>query len=171
MGQRYPTPPPAGSYTPAYVPTIQYYGGAYGDDLSQSTANVTNDFSPKTQVEKAALVGMPIVGDLGVPRGYVAPNKPYGPAPASPGKDPTITGLNPATAVAGGPTVLVLISGTNFTEWSTVKTGGVPTPYFRVISPTQIQLTIDARRSVAGAVDVIVSDHGKDSAPTPFTFT
>jgi hypothetical protein len=171
MGQRYPVPPPAGSYTPAYVPTITYYGGAYGDDLSQSTANVTNDFSPKTQVAKAALVGMPIVPDLGVPRGYIAPKAPYAPAPASPAKDPTITSLAPSTGKAGISAFTVLITGTNFSEWSTVKTGGVPTPYYKVLSPTQIELVLDGRRSVAGSIDVVVSDHGKDSAASPFVYT
>lgn len=171
MTQKYPVPPPAGSYTPAYVPTITYYGGAYGDDVSQSTANVTNDFAPKTQVDKAALTGQTPGGDIGVRRGWIAPNKPYAAKPASPANDPTITSLSPSTAVAGGPPITVIITGTKFSEWSTVKTGGVPTPYVKVLSTTQIEIIIDARRSVAGTIDVVVSDHGVDSAASPFTFT
>jgi hypothetical protein len=171
MGQRYPVPPPAGSYTPANVPVITYYGGAYGDQETQSTANVTNDFAPKTQAAKATLMGGVLAKDVGTPQGWIAPGAPYAPAPATPGKDPTIASLAPNTAVAGLGAITVLITGTNFTEWSTVKTGGVPTPYYKVLSPTQIQLTLDGRRSVPGTITVVVTDHGKDSASSNFTFT
>jgi hypothetical protein len=171
MGQRYPVPPPAGSYTPAYVPVITYYGGAYGDDVSQSSANVTNDFTPKTQVQKAAITGQVPGSDIGVRRGWIKPGSPYAAPPASPANDPTITTLAPSTGKAGISAFTVLVTGTNFTEWSTVKTGGVPTPYYKVLSPTQIELVLDGRRSVAGTIDVVVSDHGKDSAPSSFTYT
>lgn len=165
--QSYPTPPPAGSYDPAYVPDIQYYGGSPGNDVSQSTANVTNDFSPKTQVEKAAITGNEMVQDVGTPAGWVEPGNPYTPPPP----DPVITGISPDTGVAGGSPVNVTITGTGFTQWSTVRTGGLDTPYFGVMNDTTINIVMDAGRSMAGPTDIIVSDHGVDSAPAVFTFT
>lgn len=65
MTQKYPVPPPAGSYTPANVPVITYTGGAEGDDVSASTANATNDFSPRHQTDKAITLGVPMVEDTG----------------------------------------------------------------------------------------------------------
>lgn len=171
MGQTYPVPPPAGSYTPAYVPTIDYFGGAYGDDVEQSTANATNDFSPRHQSDKATALGVAMAEDVGVPRGWIAPGEPYGPVPASPDNDPTITALAPNTAVAGGPAITVIITGTNFTSWSQVLIGGAPAPDYKVLSDTQIELAMDVPHAVAGAVDIAVVDHGIESDPSAFTFT
>lgn len=171
MTQTYPVPPPAGSYTPAYVPTITYFGGAYGDDVTQSTANATNDFAPRHQTDKATTLGVDMASDVGVPRGYIAPNEPYGPPPVSPDDDPTIATLAPATAPAGGPPVTVLITGTNYSEWSSVSVGSIPSSTYTVISDTQIQLVIDAASAATGAVDIVVSDHGVDSDPSTFTFS
>lgn len=167
MGQRYPEPPPPGSYTPAYVPEVEYFGGSPGNDVSQSTANVTNDFFPKTQVEKASLTGNEMVQDVGTPTGWVEPGAPYTPPPP----DPVITGIAPDTGVAGGDPVSVTVTGSNFTQWSTVRTGGIDTPYFEVHSDTEILVVMDAGRSVAGQIDIIVTDHGVDSGPATFTYT
>jgi hypothetical protein len=170
MSQRYPVPAPPGTLTPAYVPVITYYGGAYGDDVAVSTANVTNDFAPKTQVEKAAIVGMPIAQDVTSPRGWIDPGEPYGPAPVSPADDPTITSLSPNTGVSGGAPIWVTITGTKFTPWSQVETGGVVTPYSRYVSPTRIDMLEDPR-STPGIVVVKVIDHGVKSNGSNFTFT
>jgi hypothetical protein len=172
MGQRYPVPPPAGSYIPAYVPVISYFGGAVGDDVAVSSANATTDFSPKTQVQKAALTGNTMVTDVGRARGVLEPDDPYPKASDTPPAAPTITGLAPNTAVAGSVApVAVTITGTGFTAWSSVKTGNYPTDYVRYISPTQLLVGMIPSRSVAGVVQVVVSDHGVDSAPSNFTFT
>lgn len=168
--QSFPMALPPDAYTPAYVPVITYYGGAYGDDVAVSTANVTNDFAPKTQVEKAALVGMPIAQDITVPRGWIEPQEPYGPPPVSPADDPTITTLEPTTGVSGGSPVWVTITGTKFTQWSSVETGGVVTPYSRYISPTKMAVLMDPR-STPGTITVKVIDHGVKSAGSDFTFT
>lgn len=164
--QSYPLALPPDAYTPAYVPTVDYYGGAPGDDVSQSTANVTNDFYPKTQVEKASITGNEMVQDVGTPRGYVEPDAPYSPPPP----DPVITGIAPDTGETGGDPIPVVITGTGFTLHSSVMTGGFDTPYFEVISDTSIKVFMDPR-SMAGPTDIVVIDHSVQSAPAVFTFT
>src|SRR4029077_12647929 len=133
----YPKPPPSGSYTPAWVRGQQLFGGAVGDDLSTSTATLVNDqgpatgpvpavdYAPRTQVAKAALVGMPIAADVGRARGSIEPGQRYPVAGDTPLAAPTITSLSPNTAVTGAnkPTVAVTITGTGFTPWSTVTSG------------------------------------------------
>jgi hypothetical protein len=173
MGQTYPLPLP--DATPVYVPVITYFGGAPLDveethQYETGTANATNDYAPRTQLEKAGASGSGFTGiaeDIGRRRGFIAPGQPYGPVPAA----PTLTSVVPDTAEAGGNAVVATLTGTGFTPWSTVETGGVPTPYFQYVSPTQIQLLLDAKRSVPGTIDIIVHDHATASAPAEFTFT
>jgi hypothetical protein len=83
-----------------------------------------------------------------------------------------ISSLTPNTGVsgAGKPPIWTTIAGTGFTQWSTVETGGVMTPYFRFISATRIDMAQDPR-STAGTVSVRVLDHGVFSNSVNFTFT
>ncbi len=165
MGQTYPQPPPAGSLTPAYVPEVEYVGGSPGNEFSQSTANVTNDFFPKTQEEKAAIHEQEVNTDIGTPAGYIEPGAPYTPPPP----DPTLASVSPDTGVAGA-AIQVTLTGTGFTQWSTVTTGGLDTPYFTVNSDTMITVMLDPR-SQPGPTDIVVTDHGVKTAPVVFTFT
>ena len=161
---------PRSAYQPAYLPVISYVGGAFGDDQTLSTASSTDAYSPKTQGEKATLMGTTIVQDVGVPRGWIEPREAYGPPPVSPTDDPTITSLSPNTAATGGAPIWVTITGTKFTQWSWVETGGVYTPYSRYISPTKMAVLQDPR-STAGTVVVKVVDHDVKSNGSNFTFT
>ena len=172
MTQRYPQALPPAAYVPAYVPVITYFGGAYGDEVDTATANSTQDYAPKTQKAKADLMVPPlaIVPDLGTPRGFIEPSEPYGPAPVSPADDPTITNLSPSAGVSGGAPIWVAITGTKFTQWSQVETGGVITPYSRYRSPTRIDMLQDPR-STPGTVVVKVIDHGVKSNGSNFTFS
>jgi len=169
---RYPVPAPAGTLTRVYVPVITYYGGAYGDDVTQATANSTVDYHPKTPAEQASLSVPAGVFSKPVnsPRGWIDPQEPYGPAPVSPTDDPTITSLTPNTGASGGTPIWVKITGTKFTVWSKVLTGGVSTPYFRYVSPTRIDMLQDPR-STPGTVSVHVVDHSVASNASNFTFT
>ena len=170
---------PAGGFPPAYVRTNTWVGGAYGDDVDQSTANALvddlgrGDYAPRTQAAKATALGTTIAKDVTSPRGWVDPGEPYGPAPVSPADDPTISSLAPATAVAaaGAQPVWVTITGTKFTQYSTVETGNVYTPYHHYISPTKMAVLMDPGRSQPGIVVVKVIDHGVKSAGANFTFT
>lgn len=161
---------PRSAYQPAYVPTISYVGGAFGDDQNLSTATSTDAYSPKTQAEKATLTGNTIVQDVGVPRGWIEPNERYGPPPVSPTDDPTITSLAPNTAVSNTAPIWVTITGTKFTQWSWVETGGVYTPYSKYFSATKMAVLMDPR-STAGTISVKVVDHDVKSAASNFTFT
>lgn len=160
---------PVANATPIYVPTVSYSGGAVGDDVDQATANATGSYTPRTQTEKASLMVPPgsLAVDIARPRGYLEPDDPYStPVPAA----PVITSLAPNTAVAGQPSVLCVITGTGFTAWSTVTSGGVGIPV-KYISPTKLQIIQNALYSVAGTVQVVVTDHNVRSAPSNFVFT
>jgi hypothetical protein len=164
----------AASVRPIDVPTVTFNGGAYGDE-SQSTSNATVNYSPRTTQAKAAAASpaQTFSRDVTEPRGWISPSEPYNPAPVSPTDDPTITSLAPNTAVAGGivQPLWVTITGTKFTQWSTVETGGVYTPYHKFISATKMALLMDPGRSVPGIVVVKVIDHGVKSNGSNFTFT
>ena len=169
--RRFPTVVlPASAYTPAYVPTIVYTGGVYGDDVDTATANATNDYTPRTQAAKATAMGTTIVQDVGVPRGWIEPGEVYGSPPVSPTDDPTISGLAPNTAVSNTAPIWVTITGTKFTQWSQVETGNVITPYSRYRSATKMDVLMDPRSS-PGTVVVKVIDHGVKSTGSNFTFT
>jgi hypothetical protein len=171
MTQRYPVPPPPGSYTPANVPVISYFGGDIGDDVAVSTANATNDYMPRHQTDKAATLGVPMVTDVGRARGVLEPDDPYPKAGDTPLAAPVITSMSPNTAASGtGPDMIVTITGTGFTAWSTVTSGNFPIPCFYV-SPTTLEILQKPKASVAGTVQVVVTDHGVASAPSDFIFT
>lgn len=167
-------PPRIAGSVPVNVPVVAFNGGAYGDDVDQSTANATDVYTPRTQAAKAAAMVPPLelVVDVGRPRGTIGPKDPYPKAGDAPVPAPTITSLAPNTAVAGSPSpLMVVVTGTGFTQWSTIDTGGVATPYAQYVSPTKMALLMDPARSTPGIVQVVASDHGVDSAPSDFTYT
>jgi len=171
---RFPAGVPAGGSKPIHQPVITYTGGAYGDE-SQSTANTTVPYAPTTTQAKAAAAvpAQTFARDITEPKGWISPSEPYNAAPVSPTDDPTITSLAPNTAVTavGAQPVWVTITGTKFTQWSTVETGGVYTPYHKYISATKMAVLMDPGRSVPGIVVVKVIDHGVKSNGSNFTFT
>jgi hypothetical protein len=183
MTQRYPSPITPAMVLPIWVRTQQVMGGAFGDDVNAATAtlltdqiagngpNTAVDYTPRTQAAKATATGNTIVADVARRRGWIGPRDPYVAAPVSPTNDPTITSLAPNTIAAGSqPTLTVIITGTGFTQWSTVTSGNYPIPN-RYISPTQLEIIQKPSTSVAGTVQVVVTDHGVASAPSNFVFT
>ena len=188
MGQTYPlpitdamlAPANANAGKPRYDSMTDWAGGAGGDDVDEATATaaVANaasavavpDYTPRTQAAKVTAEN-PLAIDIGRARGAIAPDQRYPVAGDPAVAAPVITTLTPNTAPAGSPALVVVVTGTGFTPWTTIRTGGVPTDYVRYVSPTEIRLGIDARRSVAGIIDVIATDHNVDSASKPFTFT
>lgn len=179
---RYPAPITAAMVLPAYTPVFTWNGGIFGDESVSETNVVVDDrgigdYGPRNLTEDKLnhKVGDPdyvSAIDVGVPRGWIEPNEPYNAPPVSPTDDPTITSLAPNTGVSGAgkaPT-WVTITGTKFTAWSTVETGGVVTPYMKYVSPTRIDMLQDPR-STPGTVVVKVIDHGVKSVGSNFTFT
>jgi hypothetical protein len=173
----------AADVTRAFLGPVTYNGGAVGDDVTLATSNSTDAYSPRNQLQKANLPGssppnmiagepdFTLAVDITRPRGWLEPDDPYVIPPASPAGDPTITSLSPNTAVSvTGPDVIVTITGTNYTQWSTVTSGGFPIPFF-FVSPTKLTIVQKPRSSVAGVVQVVVTDHGVASTPSNFTFT
>jgi len=175
-------PPRTAANTPQWVRQQTAIGGVKGDDTDTATAtlltdqipangpNTAVDYGPRTQAAKATAMGTTLAKDVTSPRGWIEPQEPYGPAPVSPTDDPTITSLSPNTMVAGSTPTWVKITGTKFTPFSQVETGGVITPYSKYLSPTRIDMLQDPRSS-AGTVVVKVIDHGVKSAGSNFTFT
>jgi hypothetical protein len=183
MTQRYPQPITAAMLAKSWVRDQAVIGGAFGDDVNAATAtlltdltanngpNTAVDYSPRNQAAKATATGNTLMVDIGRRRGWLGPRDPYAAPPVSPAGDPTITSLAPATIAAGSqPTLTVIINGTGFTQWSTVTSGNFPIPN-RYISPTQLEIIQKPYTSVAGTVQVVVTDHGVASAPSNFVFT
>jgi hypothetical protein len=159
----WPTLPlPMPNTTPAYVRVISWFGGAVGDDVTVSTANATNDYTPRNQALKAQALGLSLAVDVTKNRGWIGPKDPYAAPPAS-----TLTSINPTTAVHGTAAIPVTCTGTGFTPYSMVTVDGinVPTTY---VSPTQLTATITPK-ATAGNQSVRVVTNGVASAAQTFT--
>ena len=175
---------------PVYIPNITFSGGLYGDDVALATANSTVPIVPNTQVAKAAFPGVPnsvvpsesvasgqaltqindftFAKDITAPRGYIGPQDPYSkPAPAA----PTLTAIAPNTAAGGSPDLVVVLTGSGFTQWTQVLNGGVQNMTARYVSPTKMTMMMEVSSSVAGLVNVVAVDHGVATPPVVFTFT
>ena len=76
---------------------------------------------------------------------------------------PTVTGLSPNSGPTGGGTT-VIITGTGFTDATSVRFGSTSAPAFAVNSSTRITATSPA--GTAGTVDVTVANSGGTSTPT-----
>jgi hypothetical protein len=178
MGQTDPVPIDVDALEPAFVREVAYIGGAEGDDVSVSTAAVayaTNgaeggaaedpDYEPKTQAERATMLGVDMAEDITTPRGWIDPLSPATEKP----DDPTLASIAPTTGAAGVG-VTITLTGTGFSRYSTVKTGGVLTPYVEYVDPETLKVRLDPR-STAGSIDISVIDHSVETAPQSFTFT
>jgi hypothetical protein len=189
MGQTYPLPITNAMLAPANENAAKprllpadYVGGAFGDDIDTASAAVavaqasgaapTADYGPRTQADKAAQLGTTLAEDVTRPRGSIGPRDPYpvasDPAPAA----PVVTTLTPDTAPTTSLPLTVTITGTGFTVWSTVYTGGMPTPEAEAVyvSPTQMRVPIWAAQP--GTVSVAVKDHDTlSNADVVFTVT
>jgi hypothetical protein len=194
---RFPSPIGAPAVARAYQPVYTWNGGVYGDDVILAKTNVLvddqghGDYEPRNQDDKAKFPGAPnsvvpsesvasgqaltaiadytLAVDITAPRGYIGPKDPYSkPLPAA----PTIASLAPNTAVAGAPSPLsVVVTGTGFTQWTTLIVGNIQTPYVQYVSPTKMVLLMDPARSTPGIVTVVAWDHSVASAASNFTYT
>jgi len=168
-------PPRVADMTPEHVPVLTYTGGrpnsAPYTPVEHGTANSTDDYSPRTQADKAATLGVPFAVPINTPFGSIEPRDPYpkagDPAPAA----PVITSLTPNTAEVGEPAFMVKVTGTGFTPFSVIEVGGTNYAPTTFISPTELRFPVDTENSVAGTIDVKVLDHNIKSAASPFTFT
>lgn len=154
---------------PRYTSMTDWAGGVRGDDIDVATATVAladsdgdvnaADYTPRTQAAKAAMIGTTLAPDIGQPRGSIAPRDPY-PVSTSPAVvAPVVSSISPTTGAAATLPLTVTITGTGFTAWSTVYTGGATTPDSSAtyISPTQMKVAI--WKATPGTVSVAVEDH------------
>lgn len=186
------------AWDPIYIPTITYYGGVYGDDAGRpdkvtgmpfSTANCTNDFTPRSQNDKLTAgnlgniswTGSPATPattaavasvDVTTPRGAISPNERYPVTGDAAVPAPVVSSISPTTAAAGALPTLVTITGTGFTPDSRVHTGGQGNAALsgQYVSATQMKVTIQAG-TAPGAVTISVEDHSVLSGTQTFTVT
>ena len=174
-------PPRVVSAAKAYEPVYTWSGGkpltAPHTPVEHGSANVVIDdrgigeYSPRTQADKATLLGVGFANPINTPFGSIEPQDPYpvagSPAPAV----PTLTSLAPNTAVVGQPSIIVKAIGTGFTPYSVVEVGGTnyaPTTY---VSPTELRFVVDTMKSVPGTITVKVLEHNIKTAAVNFTLT
>lgn len=151
------------SVTPAFVRVISWFGGAVGDDVSVSTANATNDYTPRNQAAKATALGLSLAVDVTKLRGWIGPRDPY------PGPTVTLASISPNTAVHNTAAIPVTLTGTGFTMSSVAKVDGVAVPTV-FNSPTSLTATVTPKVT-AGTQAVAVTDHGITTAAQTFTAT
>lgn len=183
MAQTLPNPITAAMLAPAnaaagyprYNTPGDWSGATYGDDVDQATANVAlarqdgsangPDYTPRTQAAKAAAMvpgpnnpAFVIVTDVARPRGWIAPNQPYQGNASAPAA-PVVASISPNTGAAATLPLQVTITGTGFTPFSTVLTGGsnLPDPSARYVNATT--MTVAIFKATAGTVSVAVEDH------------
>ena len=184
MGQTYPRPITKAMTDRAYIPVYTWNGGVYGDDVYLAKTNVLvddqgrGDYPIRNQDDRriannaAGNLGATFAVDIARPRGAIDPNEPYPVAGAPAEPAPTITSLAPNTAVAGSPGPLaVVITGTNFTQWSKVVAGGAEVLSAKYVSPTKMTMLMQPQISTSGVITVYVWDHGVASATSNFTYT
>jgi len=146
-----------------------FIGGVKGDDIDVSTAAVAlarcdggateTDYGPRTQAAKAVILGTTLAVDVGQPRGSISPGQRYPVAGDAAVAAPVVSSISPTTGAAATLPLTVTITGTGFTQWSTVYTGGMTTPEAsaKYVSPTQMKVAIWA--AAPGTVSVAVEDH------------
>jgi len=200
MAQTLPNPITAAMLAPAnanagyprYNTPGDWSGATLGDDVDQATANVAlatssgaanyADYAPRNQLAKAnmpgtsppnAIAGEPdfaMVVDVARPRGWIAPNQPYQGNSTAP-VAPVVSSLSPNTAAATSLPLQVTITGTGFTPWSIVKTGGQNTADVSARYVDATHMTVAIFKASAGTVGVVVQDHDLDSNSVNFTAT
>lgn len=169
---------------PRYHNAADWAGGVTGDDVDQATAYVAlarqdgsaneADYGPRTQAQRAAAGNLTpatvIVTDIARPRGWIAPNQPLQGNASAP-VAPVVSSLSPNTGAAAAMPIRTVITGTGFTPYSVVKTGGsnVPETTSRYIDATHMEVVV--WKASAGTVGVIVEDHNLDSNSVNFTVT
>jgi hypothetical protein len=133
------------------------------------------DYAPRTQWAKGQTAGQAATVEVNTPRGMVEPDERYPVAGDAAEAAPVVTSLLPSTAAAGSQPLTVTITGTGFTPYSRVITGGTGSPFdaeAKYLSATTMTVVIDPRGAVAGTISVAVEDHGVlSNTSVLFTFT
>jgi IPT/TIG domain len=107
-----------------------------------------------------------------IPEDLVPPEPEPGPGPdPEPGSEPTLTSLDPATAVLGDPDLTLRCIGTNFTDSSVIHFSDHDEPT-TFVSDTEV--TTGVKPSLgwgAVSVPVTIKQGGFETGPLDFTFT
>lgn len=186
MAQTLPNPITAAMVTPAnanvtkprYDSMTDWAGGGAGADpgrpdavnaaISSSRAAVAlanssggaaeADYTPRTQNARL-IAGQVAAADIGRERGAIAPGQRYpvtgDPAPAA----PVVSSISPTTGAQASLPLLVTITGTGFTPFSRVFTGGASTPDGSAKYVDATHMTVPIWKASPGTVSVAVEDH------------
>jgi hypothetical protein len=156
------------AFTKANVALARSGGGANEPDYAPRNLNAKRTAGNLT----AGTVG---VIDIGRNRGGISPRQPYPVVGDAALAAPVVSSLSPNTAAAGSQPLTVTITGTGFTPYSRVISGGSGSPWdssMKYLSATQLTVVVDPRNAVAGTASIAVEDHGVLSNTTVnFTFT
>jgi len=135
------------------------------------------DYAPRSQNAKLLPAAAPIpaqgVGkDIGVPVGTNIPSQPYPTAADTPPAAPTVVSLAPNTAAQTQLPIMVTVTGTNFTRYSQVFTGGAATPEASAKFVNATTMVVPIWAAAPGTVSVAVMDHSvMSNANVVFTVT
>ena len=149
-------PPRVGSMTPEYVRVLAYSGGVQGDDVDTATATLkyepalgeASSYTPRTQTEKACGDGPCGIAGRGhhpAARLGRARRSLFGKAGRGRQSDHHLAGTEHRRGRVPSP-LAVVVTGTNFTPWSTLETGDVASPYASYESPTKMTILMDPKR-------------------------
>jgi hypothetical protein len=156
-------------------------GGVNGDDVDQASAavalanshsaNVEADYTPRTQAAKAAMPGsvppnavagepdFTLAVDVARPRGAIAPGQAYPKSGDAAPAAPVVSSLSPTSGAAATLPLTVTITGTGFTPYSTVYTGGSTTPEVKAVYVNATTMRTPIWAAAPGTVSVAVEDH------------
>jgi hypothetical protein len=96
--------------------------------------------------------------DIGRDRGWIAPNQPYQGNASAPAA-PVVTSISPTTGTQASLPLLVTITGTGFTPYSKVFTGGTSVPDGSAKYVDATHMTVPIWAAAPGTVSVAVEDH------------
>lgn len=147
--------------------------GVTGDDTKTSKASVAlisadgdvaePDYTPRIYPDKVAMANLTAgtvrVTDISRARGYIAPTDPYRNAASPALAAPVVSSISPTTGAAATLPLLVTITGTGFTVWSRVYTGGAALPDNSAKFVNATTMTVPIWAAAPGTVSVAVMDH------------
>jgi hypothetical protein len=131
---------------------------------SDSGGAAAADYVPRNQNAKLLPAAAPIpaqgIGkDIGVPIGTQIPSQPYPTAADTPPAAPTVVSLAPNTAAQAQLPIMITVTGTNFTRFSQVFTGGAATPEASAAFVNATTMRVPIWAAAPGTVSVAVMDH------------
>jgi hypothetical protein len=131
---------------------------------SDSGAAAFPDYLPRDQNAKLIPAAAPVPAqlpgtDVLAPVGTIAPLTPYPKTGDTPAATPVVTSLSPTTGAQVTLPLVVTITGTGFTKFSQVFTGGMMVPDTSAVYVNATTMRVPIWAAAPGTVSVAVMDH------------